>query len=294
MVVPKPNGEVRICVDMRRVNTAVIRERYPIPTMEDILHDLTCASVFSKLDLRWGYHQIELDEQSRQYTTFATHTGLYRYKRLMFGISAAPEIYQHVIQQTLHGCPGVRNISDDIIIFGKTQQEHDCNLTNVLARLQERGLTVNADKCKFNVSEVTFFGYTIYADGIRPTDETITAIKNTRKPSNASEVRSFLGLVNYCSRFIPNFSTVAAPLQQLTRKGAPFTWTKLQQQAFESLQETLTSSSVMAHFDHSAPTQLRVDASPNQTCSLCQPHSHIRRNALFTDRARGFSCCLGM
>ena len=107
VVVPKPNGEVRICVDMRRVNTAGVRERYPIPTVEEILQDLTGARVFSKLDLRWGYHQIELDEQSKQCTTFATHTGLYRYKRLMFGVSAAPEIYQHVIQQSLQGCPRV-------------------------------------------------------------------------------------------------------------------------------------------------------------------------------------------
>ena len=107
VVVPKPNGEVRICVDMSRVNTAVVRERYPIPTVEEILQDLTGARVFSKLDLRWGYHQIVLDEQSKQYTAFATHTGLYRYKRLMFGVSAAPEIYQHVIQQSLQGYPGV-------------------------------------------------------------------------------------------------------------------------------------------------------------------------------------------
>ena len=101
VVVPKRNGEVRTCVDMRRVSTAVIRERYPIPTAEEILQDLTGAYVFSKLDLRWGYHQIELDEQSRHYTTFATHTGLYRYKRLMFCVSAAPEIYQHVMQQLM-------------------------------------------------------------------------------------------------------------------------------------------------------------------------------------------------
>jgi hypothetical protein len=262
VVVPKPNGEVRICVDMRRVNTAVFRERYPIPTVEEILQDLTGAWVFSKLDLRWGYHQIELDEQSRNYTTFSTHTGLYRYKRLMFGVSAAPEIYQHVIQQSLQGCPGMRNISDDIIVLGKTQQEHNNNLNAVLATLQECGLTLNRDKCKFSVSQVTFFEYTISANGIRPTDETVTAIRNAPKPSSASEVRSFLGLVNCCSRFIPNFSTIAAPLRQLTHKGAPFTWTKLHQNAFESFQKTLTSNSVMAHFDPSAPTQLRVDASP--------------------------------
>ena len=285
VAVPKPNGEVRICVDMRRVNTAVIRERYPIPTVEEILQDLTGACVFSKLDLRWGYHQIELDEQSRHYTTFATHTGLYHYKRLVFGVSAAPEIYQRVIQQSLQGCPGMRNISDDIIVFGKTQQEHDHNLNTVLATLQECGLTLNRDKCKFSVSEVTFFGYTISANGIRPTDETVTAIRNAPKPSSASEVRSFLGLVNYCSRFIPNFSTIAAPLRQLTHKGAPFTWTKLHQNAFESLQRTLTSDSVMAHFDPSAPTQLRVDASPfGLGAILTQTHGDETRPIAYASR----------
>ena len=106
-------------MDMRRVNTAVIRERYPIPTVEEVLQDLTGACVFSKLDLRWGYHQIELDEQSKQYTTFATHTDLYRYKRFMFGVFAAPEIYQHVIQQSFQGRPVVRNISDYIIRHNK-------------------------------------------------------------------------------------------------------------------------------------------------------------------------------
>ena len=180
----------------------------------------------------------------------------------MFGVSAAPEIYQHVIQQVLQGCPGVKNISDDLIVFGKTQQEHDVNLNGVLSRLQDRGLTLNGEKCKFNVPEITFFGYAISAAGIQPTDQSVPAIRNARKPSNASEVRSFLGLVNYCSRFIPNFSTIAAPLRQLTRKSVPWTWTKLHQNAFESLQQALTSGLVMAHFDPSAPTQLRVDASP--------------------------------
>ena len=203
----------------------------------------------------------------------------------MFGVSAAPEIYQHVIQQSLQGCPGVRNISDDIIVFGKTQQEHDHNLNTVLARLQECGLTLNGDKCKFGVSEVTFFGYTIAENGIRPTDETVAAIRNAPKPSNASEVRSFLGLVNYCSRFIPNFSTIAAPLRQLTHKGTPFTWTKLHQNAFESLQTTLTSNSVMAHFDPSAPTQLRVDASPvGQGAILTQTHGDETRPVAYASR----------
>ena len=240
--------------------------------------------VFSP-NLRWGYDQIELDEQSKQYTTYVTDTGLYRCKRLMFGVSAASEICQHVIQQSLQGCPGVRNISDDIIVFGKTQQEHDHNLHTVLARLQESGLTLNRDKCKFSVSEVAFFGYTIAENGIRPPEETVAAIRNAPKPSNTSEVRNSLGRMNYCSRFIPNFSTIAAPLRQLTHKGTPFTWTNLHQNAFESLQKTLTSNSVMAHFDPSAPTQLRVDTSPvGLGAILTQTHGNKTRPVAYASR----------
>ena len=270
---------------MRRVNTAVIRERYSIPTVEEILQDLTGACVFCKLYIRWGYHQIEHDEQSKQYTTFATHTCLYRYKRLMFGVSAEPEIYQHVIQQSLQGCPGVRNISDDIIAFGKTRQEHDHNLNTVLARLKSVVLLLMINPNLVRVSEVTYFGYTFAENVIRPTDETVAAIRNARKPSNASEVRRFLGLVNYCSRFNPIFSTIAAPLRQLRRKGSPLTWTKLDQNAFESLQNTLTSISVMAHFDPSAPTQLRVDSShAGLEAILTQTHGNETRPVAYASR----------
>jgi hypothetical protein len=106
VVVPKPSGDIRLCVDMRRANEAIIRERHPIPTVDEVLQTVNQSTVFSKIDLKWGYHQLELDEESRKITTFATHCGLFRYKRLMFGINSAPEVYQHVIQQVLHGCKG--------------------------------------------------------------------------------------------------------------------------------------------------------------------------------------------
>ncbi|CAB4025058.1 Transposon Ty3-I Gag-Pol poly, partial [Paramuricea clavata] len=216
VIVPKSSCEIRVCVDMRQVNTAVIRERYPIPTVEESLQDLNGAAVFSKLDLKWGYHQIELDEKSRELTTFTTHDGLYRYKRLMFGISAAPEIYQHAIQQVLHGLLG------------------------------------NGD----------FFGFDISARGIRPNAQSVEAICNAPAPTNASEVRSFLGLASFCRRFIPAFSTIAYPLSELTRKAVPWQWTNTHQSSFDKLRKMLTRDCVMAHYDPAAPTQLRVDASP--------------------------------
>ena len=132
VVVSKFNGEVRLCVDMRQANCALERERYPIPTIDEVLED----SVFSKLELRCGYHHIEFSEESREITTIITHKGLYRYKRLMLGISSAPEKYQQVIQQTLQGIEAVHNISDDIILHGATHDQHDERLRKVMRRVR--------------------------------------------------------------------------------------------------------------------------------------------------------------
>ena len=262
VAVPKSNGDVRVCVDMRQANEAVIRERHPIPTLEETLHALNGAAVFSKLDLRWGYHQVELHPDSRVLTTFSTHQGLKRYKRLIFGLSSAPEMYQYVIQQTLQGIPGARNISDDIIVFGADQASHDKSLEQTLERLESKGLTLNREKCVFSVSELVFFGFKISADGLAPDDKKVDAVRNARTPQNPAEVRSFLGLVNYCARFIPNFATLAEPLRQLTRSDTEWTWGKTQQDAFDRLRVILTSDCVVAHYDQSADTELKVDASP--------------------------------
>lgn len=152
VVVHKKGGDIRICVDMRRVNEDFVREQYPIPTIDEILEDMTGAEWFSKLDLKWGYHQIELELESQALTTFFTHTGLWRYKRLMFGISPAPEIYQHIIRQVL------QDISDDIVVFGKNVQKHDTRLHQVLKSLQEKQLTLNKEKCVLRMTEMEFMG----------------------------------------------------------------------------------------------------------------------------------------
>lgn len=224
VVVPKPNGDVRLCVDMRRVNEAIIRERHPIPTVDEVVAELSHSKHFSKLDLRKGYHQIELHEESRPITTFVTHRGLFRYKRLMFGISSAPEMYHHIIQQVLQGCQGATNISDDIIVHGQTQQEHDERLHAVLKRLTERGLTINEEKCQFDMDRLKFMGHVISKEAISSAEDKIAAIKAAREPQTATEVRSFLGLVNFCARFIPNLATVADALRQCRRTDKEFQW----------------------------------------------------------------------
>lgn len=262
VVVPQPNGEVRVCIDMRRANAAVLRERHPIPTLEETLEALNGASMFSKLDLKWGYHQVEIDDDSRDITTFVTHKGVMRYKRLIFGLSSASEVYQYAIQQALTGLEGIRNISDDIIVFADNTREHDQRLARVLERLKDRNLTLNVEKCVFRAESLSFFGFTIGKNGIAPDAKKVEAIQNARKPTTPSEVRSFLGVVNYCGRFIQNLATTTEPLRELTRGDTPRSWGPRQEEAFNTLCAALTSDTVMAHFVTGVPTELRVDASP--------------------------------
>ena len=178
-VVPKPKkpGEIRICVDMRAVNKAIIRERHVTPTIDDIIAKLSNSTVFSKLDLNSGYHQVELAEESRYLTVFATHVGLYRYKRLNFGVNSAAECFQNLIQSALAGLDGVLNMSDDIIVFGEDASQHDQRLDACLLRLRERNLTLNKDKCEFQRSTIEYFGHIFSAEGIAPSPAKVKSLK---------------------------------------------------------------------------------------------------------------------
>ena len=137
VVVEKESGDVRVCLDMRRANQAIVREKHPVPTVEETLQEISGAKVFSKLDLNMAYHQVELHPDSRDITTFAAPDDLYRYKRLIFGVNMATEKFQHIIWQVIKGCPGVHNLHDDIRVVGKTQEDHDTNLYRVVCKLQE-------------------------------------------------------------------------------------------------------------------------------------------------------------
>ena len=214
VVVPKESG-VRLCVDMRQANEAIIRERHPIPTVDEVLEELNQSTVFSKLDLKLGFHRLELHEDSRSITTFITHVGLFRYKRLLFGVNSAPELYQHVIRQVLLGCPGTTNIADDIVVHGKDKKQHDERLERVFQRSSEVGLTLNKKKCKFQISRLEFMGYLLTDKGVCPTEARVEAVLKTKEPTCVSEIRSFLGLVNFSAKFIPNMATIAEPLRKL-------------------------------------------------------------------------------
>ncbi|CAC5404852.1 unnamed protein product [Mytilus coruscus] len=262
VVLKRSGDDIRLCVDMRQANTAVKRVRHPIPTIDELLQEVNSSKVFSKLDVTWAYHQIELKPEIREITTFVTHKGLFRYKRLMFGISCAPELYQNIMQQVLQGCEGVHNIMDDIIVHASNQVEHDKCVENVVRVLQDKGITLNNDKCEFNMSKVVFMGHVLSGRGIGPADVKVQAVVEARDPRTSAEVRSFLGLVNYSARFISDLATISAPLRALTRKNATFTWGKDEQRSFDELKRRLANAETLGYYDKSALTKVIADASP--------------------------------
>ena len=172
VIVPKGNSDdIRLCIDMRRANEAIIRGRHPIPTVDEVLQSMNGSTVFSKMDLKWGYHQLERSPESHEITTFAVHAGLFRYKRLLSGLNSASEQYQYDISTALAGIPGVENISVDIIVHGPNQETHNERLHKVLKRLEECHLTLNEEKCQFSMNKLMFMGILLTDKGIGPTEE---------------------------------------------------------------------------------------------------------------------------
>ena len=290
-VVKKPHNpsEIRLCVDMRNVNQAIKRERHITPTIDDIIVALNGAAVFSKLDLNSGYHQIPLAPESRKYTVFSTHAGLYQYKRLNFGLSSAAEIFQNAIQSTLRDLPGIINISDDILVFGSTQEEHDKRLHACLRRLREANLTLNRGKCRFRVTHVTYFGHVFSASGVAPDPEKIREIQAVTPPTNVSELRSFLGMVNYCGRFVPALASVSAPLRDLTRADVPWEWSQSHSQAFDEIKQRLAQCCTMAYFDFHSSTELIVDASPVGLGAVLTQHNSRGATSVIALASRALS-----
>ena len=179
------------------------------------MSDLNGATVFSKIDLRSGYHQLQLDPESKYITTFSMHMGLYRYKRLVFGLNSAAEIFHPTIQDVISGA---RNVSDDTIVFGSNQAEHDRALDDTLKQVHQSGLTVNKQNCVFNKNEIEFLSFIFSSSGLRPDPKKVQALHDMPKPQNAAEVRSFLGMVQYSSRLIYNYATITEPLRSLTKQ----------------------------------------------------------------------------
>ncbi|MDD9361325.1 MAG: reverse transcriptase, partial [Anaplasma sp.] len=261
VVVPKKNGDIRICVDYTMLNKSVQREYHPIPSVEPMLATLGQARYFSRLDAYSGFYQVKLHPESTHLTTFITPFGRFKFNRLPFGISCAPEHFQRMMHQLLEGLDGVVCHIDDILVWAKSREEHDSRLREVLCRLKEKGLTLNRDKCVFAQETVKFLGHVINKDGVTPDKDKITTIVDMPPPTNVTELKRFLGMVNFIARFIPNLAIKTGPLRELLHKDVPFSWNDPQQRAFEEVKDCLTSHPVLALYCPTKETILSADAS---------------------------------
>ena len=261
--VVKKDGSVRICGDYRlTVNRVAKPDTYPLPRIDDIFASLSGGKTFSKLDLANAYQQIPLEQKSKQLVTINTHKGLYCYNRLPFGISAAPSIFQRTMENVLQGIPNTCIYLDDLLVTGDTQESHLANLEAVLSKLQTAGLRLKRSKCTFMMPSVEYLGHQISTKGIQLTEDKVRAIKDAPVPTDVTQLRSFVGLVNYYGKFLPNLSSVLVPLYILLQKGSKWKWGAQQDKAFSAVKSQLTSECLLTRFDPQKPLTLACDASP--------------------------------
>ena len=259
----KEDKSIRICGDYKvTVNQAVKLDNYPIPKAEDLFATLNGGDKFSKLDMSQAYQQIPLEDQSKKFTTINTHKGLFQFNRLPYGVSSSPGIFQRTMENLLQGIPFVVVRVDDILVSGSNDEEHLANLEEVLKRLSEAGLRLKREKCVFMMEEVVYLGQKINRQGIQPIEEKVRAITEAPAPKNVSEVRSYLGMINYYQRYLPNLSTILAPLHGLLEKGKSWKWTEEHQESFTKSKELLKSSGLLVHYDSGKDLLLACDASP--------------------------------
>ena len=276
VIVPKANNSVRICGDYKvTINPYLDVDKYPLPTPQDLFATLAGGKYFTTLDLSQAYHQMKVDKDSRKYLTINTHRGLMSYTRLPYGIASAPSLFQNAMDQVLQGMEGVICYIDDILITGKDEAEHLERLEAVLARLESNGLRLQLAKCKFMETSVEYLGHVISADGIAPTPDNVSGITEVPKPTNVNELRSFLGMVQYYSKFIPNLADMVHPLNALLGSHTPYKWTKECDDAFEAAKAQLLSDTVLTHYDVTKPLILACDASPYGVGAVL---SHIMEN----------------
>ena len=262
VVVHKKDGDIRICGDFKvPINPFLHPEVYPLPTPEEIFSTLANGESFTKLDLARAYKQMEIKEECQSLLTINTHRGLFKYTRLPFGITTAPSLWQRAMAQVLSGLSGVVYYIDDILVTGRTREEHSKNLRAVLQRIKEHGLRLKKSKCQFFTKELEFLGHSITPEGVKPTKSRVKGILEAPAPANKKELQSFLGMLTYNAKFLPNMSHTLYPLNQLLRKNTPWAWKTKQQKAFEAAKNLLSQDTALAHYDVNRTLKLYCDAS---------------------------------
>ena len=257
----KKSGKLRICLDPRRLNQALKRPHHKIPTIEELTHQFCGSRFFSKLDAKSGYWSVQLDEGSQLLTTFQTPYGRYCFTRLPFGLKVSQDIFQLKMDQILESVKGATGISDDVVVYGKTEEEHDESLRNLMTAAKENGLVFNSEKCNIKTSSITFFGAKYTPEGVHPDTEKVNDLKAMPAPTSKKELQEFLGFVTYMSPFIKNLAEKAAPLRELLKKDSVFIWEVHHQACFQSLKDAVSEDATLVYFDTRTTPVLETDAS---------------------------------
>lgn len=264
VLVQKKNGDTRMCIDYRALNRITVRDHYPLPLIDDCLDYLTNKKIFSLIDLKSGFNQVKMADESIKYTSFVTPEGQYEYVKMPFGLTNAPSVFQRFINLILRPFIQTGQIvvyMDDILIASETLDDHLLLIEKVLSCIVKNGLQIQKKKCQFAYNELEYLGFRVSSQGIQPGSLKTKAISEFPRPSDVKSVQSFLGLCSFFRRFIPGFSQIAHPLYKLLHKDAVFNFNDNCYEAFQKLKSSLTSEPVLCVYDPLRETELHTDAS---------------------------------
>ena len=263
VMVPKPDGTIRFCVNYTALNSVTKPDRYPLPRIDETIDKLKGMKYLSTLDLASGFWQVAMDEKDREKTAFISTVGLYEFNVMPFGLCNSPATFQRMMDEV---CEGLNwrvgsDYIDDIIIGSLTFEEHLQSLQELFNRLTEYGLTIKLQKCKFCREKLLFLGHVVSRHGVLPNPEKVKAVKALQPPTNLKSLRRFLGVTGYYRRFVEGYAKIAAPLTRLLKKSNPYLWNEDCHKAFEELKCKLISAPILKYPDFGQKFILKTDAS---------------------------------
>ncbi len=261
VLVPKPDGSIRICIDPSKTfNTYLVYDHYPLPIIDDLFVQIGGHNWYCLIDLKGAYQQLKVSEKSSNLLIISTHIGLFKYTRMPFGIKPAASIFQKFMDKLLQPLGYAHCYIDDVIIGAKDINEMKSRLFEVLELLKTKNVKVNFDKCKFFVNQVVYLGHTLSVEGLKPSVDKVKAITEFRQPKNISELKSFIGLINYCSKFLQGLNSRAAELYKLLKSNTKYLWSTEHSKVFEEIKCEISKEPFLVHYNSELPIVVTADA----------------------------------
>ena len=277
LFVKKKDGSLRLCIDYRGLNKVTIKNKYPLPRIDDLFDQLAGSRVFSRIDLRSGYHQLKVRAEDIPKTAFRTRYGHYEFLVMSFGLTNAPAAFMELMNRVFHDYLDkfIIVFIDDILVYSKTREDHETHLRLALERLQSEKLYAKFSKCEFWLDRVMFLGHIVSEEGVVVDPTKIEAIINWKQPKTVTEIRSFLGLAGYYRRFVEAFARLAGPLTALTRKDHKFVWNERCEQSFQELKRRLTTAPVLTIPQGTEGFEIYCDASKQGLGAVLMQHGKV-------------------